>query len=73
MINELQEYYNMGGMRFMYLSAKRDSVSKLDRILVSRHSYSRWPNASLMVLPREVSNHCPLVLKVIRKDFGRLH
>lgn len=31
---------------------------------------SKWPNSQLLALPREFSDHCPLVLKSSTLDFG---
>nr|GFA68303.1 hypothetical protein [Tanacetum cinerariifolium] len=45
-------------------------LSKFDRILVSPHFTSKWPNANLLALPIELSDHCPLVLKSHSMDYG---
>ncbi|GJR46821.1 cytochrome P450 [Tanacetum coccineum] len=44
--------------------------TKLDRILVSHHFITKWPNAQVLALHRELSDHCPLVLKTHSANFG---
>ncbi|GJW89861.1 hypothetical protein Tco_0167414 [Tanacetum coccineum] len=39
-------------------------------MFVSRHFISKWPNAQLLALPRDLSDHCPLLLKTHSSDFG---
>ena len=45
-------------------------MSKLDRFLVSDNFFSIWRDATVSVLPRCLSDHCPLLLKVETLDFG---
>ncbi|GJY36841.1 cytochrome P450 [Tanacetum coccineum] len=45
-------------------------LSKLDRNLVSCQFTSKWPNAQLITLPRDVSDHCPLLHKSHCDNFG---
>lgn len=45
-------------------------LSKLDRFLVSNHFTTKWPNAQVWDLPRELSGHCPLIPKTNVNDFG---
>lgn len=61
---------NMGGKRFTRMNKFGSQLSKIDQILVSSHFVSKWPNAQLVALPRELSDHCPLVLKCLSMDFG---
>lgn len=61
--NDLHEL-NMGGRRFTFLSSRGDNMSKLDRILLGSSFLGRWPNASVLALPREYSDHCPIVLNL---------
>ncbi|KAK9072611.1 hypothetical protein SSX86_009046 [Deinandra increscens subsp. villosa] len=61
---------NMGGRRFTYHSACGNYLSKLDRFLVSDDYLSIWPEASVLVHPREWSDHCPIILNSIGLDFG---
>lgn len=59
----------MGGRRFTRMSKDCSKLSKIDRILVSSHFVAKWPNAQLTAIPREFSDHCPLVLKSAVIDF----
>ncbi|GKC23726.1 putative RNA-directed DNA polymerase, eukaryota, reverse transcriptase zinc-binding domain protein [Tanacetum coccineum] len=45
-------------------------LCKIDRILVSRQFTNRWPNAHITILPREVSDHCPVLVKSYAADYG---
>ncbi|GJR65461.1 cytochrome P450 [Tanacetum coccineum] len=60
----------MGGKRFTRMNKYGTKLSKIDRILVSHHFVSNWPNAQLTTLPRKLSDHCPLVLKTHSADYG---
>ncbi|GJZ89940.1 putative RNA-directed DNA polymerase [Tanacetum coccineum] len=60
----------MGGRRFTRMNKFATKLSKLDRILVSRQFTSKWPNAQLITLPRDVSDHCPLLHKSHCDNFG---
>jgi len=45
-------------------------IGCIDRVLIS-YGWSRgWGLASLWVLPRTISDHCPFVLKYENKDWG---
>ncbi|PWA44135.1 cytochrome P450 [Artemisia annua] len=60
----------MGGRKFTRMYKYGTKLSKLDRILVSQHLTTLWPNSALTALPRELSDHCPLVLKTHSTDYG---
>lgn len=60
----------LGGRRFTRMSKDGSKLSKLDCILVSCHFVEKWPKAQLVALPRELSDHCPLILKSFVFDFG---
>lgn len=45
-------------------------MSRLDRILVSENWFETWGDGSLWALERDVSNHCPLVLKYSGERWG---
>ncbi|MCH98102.1 transposon TX1 putative protein, partial [Trifolium medium] len=49
------------GRRFTWYHANGSSMSRLDRVLVSTEWMVSWGNCSLWVLPRDLSDHCPLV------------
>ena len=45
-------------------------MSKLDGFLVSPNLFSFWKDSLIQVLPRSVSNRCPILLKVEDINFG---
>ena len=51
------------GMRFSWYHPNGRSMSRIDRVLISEEWVSFWGENSLWVLPRDVSDHCPLILK----------
>ncbi|XP_035830909.1 uncharacterized protein LOC110866871 [Helianthus annuus] len=67
--NGLREY-EMKGRKFTYLNEIGNKHSKIDRVLVSHEFFSEWPVACLRALPRFLSDHCPLVLTCLDKNFG---
>jgi exonuclease III len=54
---------NVLGRRFTWYHPNGRSMSRIDRVLISEEWISLWGESSLWVLPRDVSDHCPLVLK----------
>ncbi|GKC01818.1 cytochrome P450 [Tanacetum coccineum] len=60
----------MGGRNFTRMNKYDTKLSKIDRILVSQHLTTLWPNSTLTALPRELSGHCPLILKTLSTDYG---
>ncbi|XP_076915204.1 uncharacterized protein LOC143574479 [Bidens hawaiensis] len=64
------EEYSMGERRFTYMSDDGNKLSKLDRFLVNEAVMNLWPDASLKVFPRLLSDHCPLVLVTSGVHFG---
>lgn len=44
--------------------------SKLDRMLLNDLWLEGWPNALLKGVGRTVSDHCPLVLEIVVRDWG---
>ena len=72
-INEmcLREYV-MRGNKFTFLAGKGKGfkMSKIDRVLVCQNFLDKWPEACLRALPRELSDHCPLVLTVVNRNYG---
>jgi hypothetical protein len=45
-------------------------MSRIDRILISDQWAMRWGNTALWVLPSDVLDHCPLILKYCHEDWG---
>ncbi|XP_022013938.1 uncharacterized protein LOC110913414 [Helianthus annuus] len=62
--------FNMGGMKFTFLSGDGTNLSKIDRMLVCENFTGRWLNASLLALNRDFSDHSPLILTTINNSFG---
>ncbi|GJY33455.1 cytochrome P450 [Tanacetum coccineum] len=61
----------IGGKRFTRINKYGTKLSKIDRIFVSQHFISKWPNAELNnALSRDLSNHYPLLLKTHSTDYG---
>ncbi|XP_076922326.1 uncharacterized protein LOC143584056 [Bidens hawaiensis] len=64
------EEYSMGERRFTYISDDGNKLRKLDRFLVNEAVMNLWPDASLKVFPRMLSDHCPLVMVTSGYHFG---
>ncbi|XP_076927601.1 uncharacterized protein LOC143591213 [Bidens hawaiensis] len=62
--------YNMGGRRFTWMSDDGCHLSKIDRFLVCGNFLDKWPTRSVTALPRELSDHCPLVFSTNMRRFG---
>jgi hypothetical protein len=58
------------GRRFTWLHPNGVTMSRLDRILISPAWFEVWGAPSVWVLARDVSDHCPLVLKYSVEDWG---
>ncbi|WJX76187.1 hypothetical protein P8452_59630 [Trifolium repens] len=58
------------GRHFTWYQASGRSMSRIDRILISDEWASRWGSVALWALPRDISDHCPLVLKYCHEDWG---
>jgi hypothetical protein len=56
------------GRHFTWFHANGLSMSLIDRVLVSLDWIQLCVNVSLWVCPRDVSDHCPLVVKVENND-----
>uniref|UniRef100_A0A251V012 Putative RNA-directed DNA polymerase, eukaryota n=1 Tax=Helianthus annuus TaxID=4232 RepID=A0A251V012_HELAN len=62
--------YSMRGRKFTFLAPNSNKLSKIDRVLVCKNFFEEWPDACLRALPRMYSDHCPLFLETIRRNFG---
>lgn len=60
----------MGGRQFTWIGQGGLKLSKLDRFLLSRDLLVLWPHLSVVVLDRCFADHCPILLKVAKSDFG---
>ncbi|KAK2385146.1 hypothetical protein QL285_072415 [Trifolium repens] len=58
------------GRRFTWYHASGNAMSRIDRILISDEWAHKWGNAALWGLSRDVSDHCPLILKYSHEDWG---
>ncbi|XP_024964818.1 uncharacterized protein LOC112505099 [Cynara cardunculus var. scolymus] len=58
-----------GGRKFTRMSADGMKHSKLDRYLVSSNFLSQWPMPSAEILPRYLSDHCPILFRSDKVDF----
>ncbi|KAJ0765374.1 putative RNA-directed DNA polymerase [Helianthus annuus] len=67
----LQEF-NMQGSRFTFMTGygKDAKMSKIDRMLVCQDFFNKWHGACLRALPRELSDHSPLLLTVSDSNYG---
>lgn len=43
---------------------------RIDRFLVSSDWLMHWPNCELLGLNRDISDHCPLLLRSAAQDWG---
>jgi hypothetical protein len=51
------------GRRYTWFHPSGRAISRIDRVLVSPEWLQCWGQSSLWILPRDVSDHCPLLLK----------
>ncbi|MCI08407.1 putative transposon TX1 protein, partial [Trifolium medium] len=58
------------GRKFTWFHPNGRSMSRIYRIFLSDDWISQWGNPSLWILPRVVSDHCPLVLRYNSVDWG---
>ncbi|GJW67193.1 cytochrome P450 [Tanacetum coccineum] len=60
----------IGGKRFTRMDIIGSKLSKIDRILVSKHFVDLWPYSYVTALTREFSDHTPLLLSNSIIDYG---
>jgi len=58
------------GRNFTWYHPNGRAMSHIDRALISEGWSSCWGSTSLWVLPRSISDHCPLLLKSGDLDWG---
>jgi len=61
---------NLLGRRYTWYHSNGIAMSRIDRVLVSEEWTQFWGPSSLWVLPDDISDHCPLVLKIDGWDWG---
>jgi hypothetical protein len=62
-VNLNVEDVHMLGGSFTWFHPNGVTMSRLDRVLVSEEWNSSWGVQTLRILPRDISDHCPLILK----------
>ncbi|GJS67861.1 cytochrome P450 [Tanacetum coccineum] len=62
--------FPLGGRKFTRFDRDGSKASKLDRFLVDHTFFNLWNDASISVLSRSHSDHCPILLKVSSPNFG---
>ncbi|GKV30583.1 hypothetical protein SLEP1_g39383 [Rubroshorea leprosula] len=60
----------MVGRKFTWYKPDGTTMSKLDRFLFSTKFLINFLNLSLRALNRDLSNHCPILLKSLNTDWG---
>ncbi|XP_071703927.1 uncharacterized protein [Rutidosis leptorrhynchoides] len=60
----------LGGKKFTRMCLNTQKFSKLDRFLISGTILNIWPDISSKTLERDLSDHCPILLKNSFTDFG---
>jgi hypothetical protein len=58
------------GRKFTWFHPNGSSMSRIDRFLISEEWLNDWGGCSLWSLPRDISDHCPLILKRSNFDWG---
>ncbi|XP_021975163.1 uncharacterized protein LOC110870283 [Helianthus annuus] len=67
--NDLIEY-DMKGRSFTFLAPNSNKLSKIDRMLVCKNFFDKWPDACLRAIPRLHSDHSPVILVTSSGNFG---
>ncbi|GAU27881.1 hypothetical protein TSUD_159750 [Trifolium subterraneum] len=58
------------GRKFTWVQPNGACMSRLDRILVSPNWSVEWGDVKLWALPRDISDHCPIILRYQNFDWG---
>nr|KYP65076.1 hypothetical protein KK1_019694 [Cajanus cajan] len=58
------------GRKFTWYRPNGMARSKLDRFLISNGWATAWPGSTQFILSRNVSDHCPILLKVANLEWG---
>ncbi|XP_021971621.1 uncharacterized protein LOC110866782 [Helianthus annuus] len=62
--------YGMKGRSFTFMAPNSNKLSKIDRMLVCKYFFDKWPDACLRALPRLHSDHSPVILVSSSENFG---
>ncbi|XP_057452691.1 uncharacterized protein LOC130744534 [Lotus japonicus] len=60
----------MTGRRFTWFRPNGSAMSRLDRCLISLEWLALWPHSVQHILDRDISDHCPVVLKHLNQEWG---
>jgi len=58
------------GKKYTWYKENGTTKSRLDKVLLSDVWLRKWPMGKQYVQPREVSDHCAIVVKCLAKDWG---
>ena len=64
------EDVNLLGRKFTWYHSNGVAMSRIDRALISEDWRDLWGNVVFWALLRDVSDHCPVLLKVEANDWG---
>nr|XP_043609708.1 uncharacterized protein LOC122581544 [Erigeron canadensis] len=64
--------FEMKGSKFTFMmeGERGKKLSKIDRLLVGREVVDSWPGACFRALPRRFSDHNPILLSLVDRNFG---
>ncbi|XP_057452145.1 uncharacterized protein LOC130743952 [Lotus japonicus] len=60
----------LAGRRFTWRRPNNSARSRIDRFLVTNDWCLTWPHCSQLALNRDVSDHCPILLRQFFQDWG---
>ncbi|GKV31782.1 hypothetical protein SLEP1_g40447 [Rubroshorea leprosula] len=58
------------GRKYTWYSSNGQSMSRLDRFLLSEEWMAKWSNVKQWGMKRSISDHCPILLKNEQVDWG---
>lgn len=58
------------GRKFTWYKSDGSAMSRLDRFLVSDEWIDSWSNSSQWIMDRDISDHCPIILKTAKSNWG---
>lgn len=58
------------GRKYTWYRPNGSAMSRLDRFLLSQEWVQVWPNCSQVAFNRDVSDHCPILLRDIFQNWG---